>query len=51
MTMKTMTKTNKCSYTNETVDFLFDIIKLKNIVIKEMGVEIKNLRDLVTGRR
>ncbi len=50
--MKTMSrrKHKKFHYKNKTVDFLFNIIRLKNVVIKAQQKEIDNLRNLVTGR-
>ena len=43
-------KHKKFHYKNEAVDMLFDIIRLKNVVIREMQKEIDNLRNLVTRR-
>lgn len=44
-------KKKKFQYKTEAVDFLFKIIRLKSVVIREMGKEINNLRNLVTRRK
>lgn len=44
-------KKKKFQYKTETVDMLFNIIRLKNVVIKEMGKEISNLRNILTRRK